>query len=364
MTTDNRSELIRNTLAIFFVCAMAGACLWILRPFLPALVWASTIVIATWPVMTRIQSRLGHHRKPAVAVMIGLLLLLFVIPFGLAVGTIVENAPQIAALGKQLPEISMPLPPDWVKTLPVFGPSLADSWQTIANEKPGALARKVTPYAKQLGTWMVAQAGSFGMMFIHFLLTLLLCAILYMNGEQAASTVRGFARRVAGEQGEQAAVLAGLATRAVALGVVITALAQAILAGIGLAVVGTPYTSLLTALIFMLTIAQIGGGPVLIPVVGWLFWTGSTGAAIAMLIWSVLVMGMDNVLRPFLIRKNANLPLLLIFVGVIGGLIAFGLIGLFIGPVVLAVCYTLLLTWIADDKPATATARPKARKCT
>jgi predicted PurR-regulated permease PerM len=145
--------------------------------------------------------------------------------------------------------------------------------------------------------------------------------------------------------------LAANAVRAVAQGVVITALVQSLTAGIGLAVVGIPYTSLLTALIFMLTIAQIGPGPVMIPVVIWLFWKDSTGWGIAMLVWSILVMGMDGFLRPILIRRNANLPLLLIFAGVIGGLISFGIIGLFIGPVLLAVCYTLMKAWIDDQLP-------------
>ncbi|MDH3454185.1 MAG: AI-2E family transporter, partial [Desulfuromonadales bacterium] len=177
-------------------------------------------------------------------------------------------------------------------------------------------------------------------------------ALLYVNGEAAADMVRRLARRIAAERGEHATNLAAMAVRAVAQGVVITALAQSILAGIGLAVVGTPYASLLTALIFMLTIAQIGAGPVLIPAIIWLFWKGSTGWAIAMLIWTILVMSMDGFLRPILIRRNANIPLLLIFAGVIGGLIAFGVIGLFIGPVLLTVCYTLMTAWIDDKKEA------------
>ncbi|NIR92361.1 MAG: AI-2E family transporter [Gammaproteobacteria bacterium] len=143
--------------------------------------------------------------------------------------------------------------------------------------------------------------------------------------------------------------MAAKSVRAVAQGVVITALAQSILAGIGLAVIGVPYASLLTALIFMLTIAQIGAGPVLIPAIIWLFWKGSMAWGIAMLVWTSIVMSMDGFMRPILIRRNANLPLLLIFAGVIGGLIAFGVIGLFIGPVLLAVSYTLMKAWVDED---------------
>ena len=172
-----------------------------------------------------------------------------------------------------------------------------------------------------------------------------------MNGEDAAKMVRRLAYRVADERGENTAVLAANAIRAVAQGVVITALVQSLLAGIGLAVIGVPYASLLTALIFMLTIAQIGAGPILIPAVIWLFWKGSTAWGIGMLVWSIFVMSLDGFMRPILIRRNANLPLLLIFAGVIGGLISFGVIGLFIGPVLLAVGYTLMMAWIDEDSP-------------
>jgi predicted PurR-regulated permease PerM len=134
--------------------------------------------------------------------------------------------------------------------------------------------------------------------------------------------------------------------------VVVTALAQSILAGFGLAMVGVPYAALLTAVIFMLTIAQIGAGPILIPTAIWLFWKGSMGWGIAFSVWAIFVMSMDGFMRPILIRRNANLPLLLIFAGVIGGLISFGIIGLFIGPVLLAVSYTLMKAWV--DEKATA----------
>jgi len=351
MPSDQRPDLIRNTLAIFLIGAMLAACFWVLRPFLPALIWACMIVIATWPLLLGIQARLQNRRRPAVMLMIGILVLVFVIPFTLAVGTIVENAPQITAFGKNLTSFNLPAPPDWVINLPLIGPDLANAWQHLIDAGPKELATRLAPHVRDLAGWLVAQAGNFGLLFVHFVLTLLLSAILYLNGEAAADMVSRFARRVAGERGASTAILAGQAIRAVALGVVVTALVQSILAGLGLAVVGLPYATLLTALIFMLTIAQIGAGPVLIPTIIWLFWKGSPGWGTALLVWSIIVMGLDNVLRPILIRKGANLPLLLIFAGVIGGLIAFGLIGLFIGPVLLAVSYTLLAAWIAEESP-------------
>lgn len=348
MNQSQEKDLVRNILVIALIGALLAASFWILRPFLPALIWASMIVIATWPLLLMVQAKV-RSRRAAVVVIIGLLVLVFVIPFSLAVGTIVENAPQISSLGKQFATFKVPVPPDWVERIPLVGDSAAEAWQKAANAESGEFAKRLSPYIKNVAGWLVAQAGSFGMMLIHFVLTLILSALLYLNGEEAAKMVCHLAHRIAEERGENAAVLAAQSVRAVAQGVVVTALAQSILAGLGLAVVGVPYASLLTAVIFMLTIAQIGGGPILIPTAIWLFWKDSTGWGIAFSVWAIFVMSMDGFMRPILIRRNANLPLLLIFAGVIGGLIAFGIIGLFIGPVLLAVSYTLMKAWVEED---------------
>jgi predicted PurR-regulated permease PerM len=160
--------------------------------------------------------------------------------------------------------------------------------------------------------------------------------------------VRRFGRRLAGERGDNVVRLAGQAIRGVALGVVVTALVQSLLGGIGLAVAGVPFAAVLTAVMFMLALAQIGAVPVLLLGLAWLWWKDATTWFFALLVWTVIVGSLDNVLRPILIKKGADLPLLLIFAGVIGGLFAFGLLGLFVGPVILAVAYTLLSAWVAE----------------
>lgn len=359
MNDAPKKDLVRNTLIIVLTGALLAACFWIMSPFLPALIWASMIVIATWPLLLIVQEKV-KGRRPAVLVMMGLLILVFVIPFTLAVGTIVENAPQLTALGKQLVSLEIPAAPDWTERIPLVGDSITELWQKAAATDQGEFAKRLTPYVSKVAGWIVAQAGSFGLILIHFMLTLIFAALLYMNGEAAAKIVRRLAHRIADDRGESTAILAANAIRAVAQGVVITALVQSLLAGIGLAVIGVPYASLLTALTFMLTLAQIGAGPVLIPAVIWLFWKGSTAWGIGMLVWSIFVMSLDGFMRPMLIRRNANLPLLLIFAGVIGGLIAFGVIGLFIGPVLLAVCYTLMTAWIDDDNEKESSTQDEA----
>jgi len=174
-------------------------------------------------------------------------------------------------------------------------------------------------------------------------------AILYARGEKAAGWCVRFGRRLAGPRGEEVAVLGARAVRSVALGVVVTAIAQTLVVGIGFALTGVPQAGLLSAIVLLLCVAQLGPGLVAIPATIWLFWTGATIAGIFMAIFTIVSLLMDNILRPILIKRGADLPLVLILLGVIGGLLAFGLLGLFLGPVILAVAYTLLQHWVDED---------------
>jgi predicted PurR-regulated permease PerM len=341
-------DIARVTLSVLFIGFLIGACLWVLSPFLAALVWATMIVVATWPMMLAAEARLGGRRWAAVTVMTVAMLLVLVVPLTYMVLTIVENSETIVAFVKNLATFSVPPPPNWVANLPLVGRNLAQQWTALAATSREELEMLAAPYARAFIQWFASRAGGVGLTLVHFLLTIVITAILYAHGETAATGVRRFARRLAGERGDSSVVLAGQAIRAVALGIVVTAVIQSVAAGIGLAVSGVPYAAILTAVIFVLCIAQLGPLPVLLPVVGWLFWSGDALWGSVLLVWSFLVGATDNVLRPILIRRGADLPLLLIFAGVIGGLISFGIIGLFIGPVILAVTYRLLQSWVAD----------------
>jgi predicted PurR-regulated permease PerM len=340
-------DITRSTLAVLFIGVLIAASFWILRPFLTALLWATTIVVATWPVMLAVQARLWAKRGLAVTVMTLLLLLLLIIPLSLAIVTILDRADRIAAGARSLATFTVPAPAEWAGRVPLVGPKLAARWADLAAMGPGGLSERLAPYARVIVSWLFAQAGSLLLMVVQFLLTVIISAVLYATGETAAAGVCRFARRLAGQHGENAAILAARAVRGVALGVVLTAIIQAALGGIGLAVSGVPGAALLTAVMFMLCVAQVGPLLVLIPSVVWLFYADQTVWGSIMVIWTIFVGTIDNVIRPILIKKGADLPLLLIFAGVIGGLIAFGIIGLFIGPVLLAVTYTLLGEWVA-----------------
>ena len=341
-------DLTRTTLAIICILLMIAASLWVLRPFLAATVWATMIVVATWPMLRSLEQRFGGRRALAVTIMTLAMLLLLVVPLWLAIDTIVDHAEDIADLVKKFVTSGLPQPPEWVATLPLIGRKLNTFWEQVADSGPQGLLTRAQPYAAESGKWVLAQAGGLGYMLIQFLLIVVMSAILYASGEQAANSVKRFGRRLAGDRGENSIILAGQAIRGVALGVGVTAIVQTVLGGIGLAIAGVPFAALLSAVMLMLCIAQLRPGLVLFPAVGWMFWMGDTGWGIFLLVWSLIVVTMDNFLRPMLIKKGADLPLLLIFAGVIGGMLGFGLVGIFVGPVVLAVNYTLLEAWIED----------------
>jgi predicted PurR-regulated permease PerM len=350
-TEQAAGELTRTTFAVLFICALLGASLWVVRPFVGPALWATMVVVATWPLMIRIQSRLWGRRSLAVACMTLLLLLLFVAPLALAVVTIVGNADRLIDWARIATEYRLPeTPPDWLENLPMIGGVVHRGWDQATELGLQDLLPRLTPYAGDVTRWFVSQVGSVGFLLVQFVMTVLIAAVMYATGEQAAQMVRRFAIRLAGPRGGSVVDLAGGAIRGVALGVGGTALMQAFVGGIGLAVAGVPVAGLLTAVTFMLCIAQIGPLPVLLPAAGWLFWSGHHGWGIFLVVVAAVVATLDNVVRPLLIRMGADLPLLLIFSGVIGGLLSFGLVGIFVGPLVLAVSYTLLEAWMDDGE--------------
>lgn len=352
---ETQRDLTRTVLAVLFIGGLIGASFWILRPFLGAIIWAVMIVVATWPAMLAVQRWLWGKRALAVTVMTLALLSILVVPFSLAIGAIVVNVDTIVGWARSLATFKMPPPPTWLGKLPLVGAKIVQTWEQVTAAGIEGLAAMAAPYAALAARWFVAEIGSFGLVLFQFILIVVFSAILYARGERAAVWIVRFARRLAGPHGENAVHLAGQAIRSVALGVIVTAIAQSVLGGIGLAIAGVPFPAVLTGVMFMLAVAQLGPILVLAPAVVWLYWSGSSGWGTFLLLWTLVVSTMDNFVRPILIKKGADLPLLLIFAGVIGGLIAFGLIGIFVGPVVLAVGYTLLDAWVGREDAA---ARP------
>jgi predicted PurR-regulated permease PerM len=350
MTTLYRPrDIPQILLSVLFLSLMIVACIWIVQPFILGFAWAATIVIATWPVLIKLQRLLFGRRSLAVLVMTLLLFLLFVIPVALLVNSLVDGStPLIHAISSgsiSLPDLG------WLKSIPLVGAKLYAGWHSLLDMGGTAIMAKVRPYIGTTTTWFVGQAAHIGRFMVHCALMLLFSALLYWQGEKVAYGVRYFATRLAAKRGDAAVLLAGQAIRAVALGVVVTALVQAVLGGIGLAISGVPYATLLTVVMLFSCLIQLGPLVVLVPSIIWLYWTGDTTWGTVLLVWSCVVGTMDNFIRPILIRMGADLPMVLILTGVIGGLIAFGMIGLFIGPVLLAVSWRLFDAWVREVPP-------------
>ena len=340
-------DITRIVLMVVVIGTLLVGSFLTLLPFLSGLLWATTIVVATWPVLIRLQHLVGDRRWLAVTLMTLVVALAFVLPFAFAIGTVIDAAGRSPTVMSAFLSKGLGPPPEWIDGIPVVGHRLMERWQTIADGGPDALAAAVQPYARSAAAWALAATGGLGRTMVLILMTLVLIPILYAQGETAARGVLAFAHRLGGTTAERTVVLAGQAVRSVALGVVLTALIQSMCAGIGLWLCGVPHYGLLTAFAFVLGIAQVGPFLVMIPAIAWLYWTGNTGWGTVLLVWSIPVLAMDNVLRPILIRRGVQLPMLLIIGGVIGGLISFGVVGLFVGPVILAATYTLTKDWVA-----------------
>lgn len=346
MTPQRQAELPNIVLGVLFIGGLIVGSFWVLQPFLGAMVWAVMIVVPTWHIMLWLQARLGGRRWAAVTIMSLLILGFLFVPLLVALITLLQHVDDIARLAKNLQELKLPPPPSWLAGLPFVGERAAQLWVDTADDGIQSLGAYVTPYASDMLRWLAGKVGTIGALLLQFLLTVVAAAVLYWRGERAADYALRFGARLGGDHGDAAVRLSGQAIRGVALGVVVTALLQAVIAGIGLAIAGVPFTAVLTAAVFLLGVAQIGGAVVLLPPVIWLYWIGSPGWGTFLVVVMIITGSVDNIVRPILIKRGADLPLLLIFIGVIGGLIAFGLVGIFVGPVVLAVSYTLLRAWL------------------
>lgn len=349
MKPQESPDIARILFVVAILCALTIGTLYVMRPFIPGLIWATTVVVATWPVMLSIERRCGNRRWLATLVMLLILLVVMVLPLYEAISTLAQHGGDIMNLIRSLPDYTLAPPPDWIRDVPVVGAGIANKWQRLSDAGPGGMLAQLEPYVSIAAHWLITHAASVGVFVIHMFVTVIITGVLYAQGEQAGAYVMRFADRVSPSHGTEAVRLAGASVRAVALGIVVTAVIQSALGGIGLWVAGVPGAGVLTAVLLMFCLAQIG--PVL-PMVGgviWLFMHDARLAAILLLVWYVVVELVDKLLRPLLIKRGVNLSMLLILSGVLGGMFAFGIVGLFIGPVILAVSSTLLSEWIKES---------------
>jgi predicted PurR-regulated permease PerM len=341
-TSHGRTErLIRGIAAALLLIG----CLVVLWPFLSAILWAIVLTFTTWPIYSRLLARLGGRRTLAALVMMIATLLILVGPFVIVGFSIADDVSNLTAAVRHWMDAGLPDPPAWVRRIPLVGSSLASYWSALAGDTRrllGELKQFVEPAGKLLLTWGLVLAGGA----LELTLSILVAFFLYRDGAWLAGRANLGAQRIAGEHGSRLLDLAGRTVRAVVYGILGTALVQGVLAGIGYLVVRVPGAIVLAMLTFFLSVLPFGPPLIWIPVTIWLFYKVSIGWGIFMLIWGILISSTDNVVKPWLISQGSDLPFILIFFGVIGGAMTFGLVGVFLGPTLLAVGYRVLQEWL------------------
>jgi predicted PurR-regulated permease PerM len=322
------------------------ACLFIIAPFIPALVWSAVIVVTLWRPLEWITAKLGGRRGLVATLLAFAMIALVVLPAISLVDAVTDGLPRLRAMASDL-YVRLPREaPGFVAGLPLVGERIAETWRHLA-EDAGAAGDMAARVAPAVGAWLLASLTGVGATVLQFVLVAIATAVLYAQGPAAAAMSGRLAARLGGAEGTEALAVATRAIRGVSAGVIGTAAAQALLAGIGFAVAGTPAPVLLAVAVLVFGIIQLGPLPVWLPVVIWLYTTGDTLTAILLLAWMAgVVQTVDNFLRPILISRGAKLPLLLMLIGVLGGLIAMGLIGIFLGPTLLGVGYVMLRRWL------------------
>ena len=347
------SERFEFIVGLTLLTLLAVGCLVVLRPFLSAILWALILSFSTWPIYIRLLGVLRDRQTLASALMTLGVALVLVAPLAFLGATLADHVAGVIEVVRVLLDEGLPEAPPWLGNIPLFGSDLLNEWQDLAGSEADFRAA-VDPYVAQARSWALRSGANIGEGVIELTLSVLICFFFYRDGRDAAAHLYSGVRRVAGDRAQHLLDVAGSTIKGVVYGIMGTAFAQGMLAGIGFWVAGVPGALLLGFVTFVLSLVPMGPPLVWIPATLWLFYTGDMGWGIFMALWGFFVISsIDNIIKPWLISRENRLPILLVFLGVIGGVLSFGFVGIFIGPTLLAVGFTLLQEWIA-----TATGKP------
>ncbi|WP_247312005.1 AI-2E family transporter [Bradyrhizobium sp. 141] len=328
---------------------------YLIRPFVTILVWALVLAVAFNPVFVLLARILGGRAKLAAAILTAINLAIVIGPaawLGLgAVEGIRDFAGELAA-----GDLAIPSPPATIKTWPLIGTQLYDFWDQASTNLRSVLQR-IVPYLKPFAGTLLGVAGDAGVGTIKFLLSVAVAGVLFPYGPQLVTAGREFLSRIVPEQSEHFLDLAGATIRAVSQGVIGIAVIQALLAGIGFKLAGIPIAGLLAFLVLLLSVVQIGAAVIMLPVIIWIWTDKDLTTALLLTIFLGIVSILDNILKPLVMGRGLTTPTLVILIGVIGGTLGHGIVGLFIGPIILSVAWELTVAWIRTDR---AVPRPQA----
>ncbi|MDY7219605.1 AI-2E family transporter [Denitrificimonas sp. JX-1] len=341
-------------LAQIVLLSLLGACLWVLTPFISALFWAAVLAFASWPLMQFLTRVFNNNESLAAGVLTSGWVVVLAGPLIWLGFNIADHIRTTTELIKNLRVTGLPDPPEWMVELPMIGDRLLEIWMA-ADEQGAAFFATIKPYMGQTGNWLLARSASIGAGLLELALSLFLVFFFYRDGPRLAHFVKSLVERLIDERGDYYIDLVAGTVRRVVNGVIGTAAAQSLVALFGFVVAGVPGALILASLTFMLSLIPMGPPLVWGPAVAWLFMQNEYGMAFFLLFWGFFVIStVDNVLKPYLISRGGNLPLVVVLMGVFGGLFAFGFMGLFLGPTLLAVAYSLVSDWVSHNQPDTA----------
>lgn len=347
--TDN--SFLKNTMeaairiGILFILIMW--CFQIVEPFLNIILWGIILAVTIYPLHAKLKSKLGDRNVLSAILLTLFMLLIIIVPCLLLGGSLVSGLKNLVELYRE-GQLTIPPPPNSIQSWPVVGNEFHKLWKT-ASENPGEVLRMYGPQLKTGFGYVVSFVSQAGMGFLLILASIIVSGVFLVYSEQGARAAQNFFIRLAGDQGGNFAKVSELTIRNVSRGIIGVAFIQATLAGIGFLVAGVPLAGLWALIALLFCIIQIGIFPVAIGVIIYMFSTASLLASILLTVWLVIVGLTDNVLKPILIGKGAPVPMLVIFIGAIGGFIFKGFMGLFLGAIVLSLGYKLLLAWL-DEK--------------
>lgn len=340
---------IEQILGVGALCLLAIGCVVVIWPFLSAILWAAVICFSTWPIYKRCERAVGGYRALAAIVMTLLVVLVVIAPFAVMVVTLADSVGSLITAMTRVLEQGPPAPPNWVKGVPVLGERLAVYWESLAHNAPAFIIelQKLTGPVTNVA---VAGGTSFGIGLLEAGLSVFITYFFYLHGRRIMAYTRDVGERFAGPRSRQLLTVVEETVRGVVYGLIGTAIAQALLAGIGFWIAAVPQALLLACLTFVMSFVPVGPAVVWGSVALWLLMQGTVWWAAFITAWGLLlVSSIDNVLRPYVLGKSNDLPILLGLFGFLGGILAFGLIGVFLGPTLLAVAYSLFLEWIAAE---------------
>lgn len=338
------SRALEASIRIGLAIVLVVACFVIVRPFLPLIVWGAIIAIAVYPRYQKLLLLLGGRGVLASTLVTVLLLGLLIVPAVLLATTVIDGIQAIAAHLKN-GGLIVPPPPADVESWPVIGAQLKSAWTLLSTNTTTAL-RSFGPQIRTLVSWLLSASAGIGMAAVQFGCSIVLSGVFLAKAQAASRAVRSLTSRIFGDNGSEFERVAVSTIRSVTTGILGVALIQTVLAGLGFLVAGLPAAGVWTVIFLIAALLQIGG-IVLIPAVIYMFMISTVIKSVIFLGWCLIVAVIDNVLKPLLLGRGVAVPIIVVFLGAIGGFLAMGILGLFVGAIVLSVGYKVLLAWLA-----------------